>query len=103
MICPCCHREMPEEEFQRAERRKAVQGAVQGRVLEKLERSAQFIPGRELADHVYALDPNGGPDNPEICIHHAVKSLNKRLPAKGWMIRSRIGRGGGYLLERLNG
>jgi hypothetical protein len=103
MICPCCHRDMPEEELQRMERKKAASGPVQARILEKLERSTGFVTGIMIADFVYADERNGGPDSAVVVISQAVKLMNPRLRALGWQIRGRGGPGGGYQLERLHG
>lgn len=40
----------------------------------------------DLVDHVYAFDPNGGPDNAHNTVRVQISHLRKRLPAFGWTI-----------------
>ena len=59
-----------------------------------------------LVDHVYQLDPNGGPTTARKCIYVAIHHLNKKLAAKGYAIRGRhAGQGslGEYFFKRVNG
>ncbi len=40
----------------------------------------------DLVDHVYAFDPNGGPDNAHNTVRVQISHLRKRLPSFGWTI-----------------
>lgn len=50
--------------------------------------SAGGLSRRELADRVYADDPDGGPDTAENCISSTINIYRGRLAATGWRIRS---------------
>ncbi|NYD84397.1 hypothetical protein [Brucella intermedia] len=40
----------------------------------------------DLVDHVYAFDPNGGPDGAQQVVRTQICNLRKRLPSFGWTI-----------------
>lgn len=99
MICPCCHQEVPEDELQRAALARVTSGAVGQRILDRLQRASRPVPLSELVEHVYALDPTGGPLNADLCIRTTIHRMQPRLAGIGLTIKGR----GGYKLERLNG
>jgi len=56
----------------------------------------------DLVDNVYALDPNGGPDNAHNTVRVQISHLRKRLPSYGWTIPMNhrgAGNHGYYCLE----
>lgn len=57
-------------------------------------RAGKWFTTDELADAVWAADPNGGPDHWRTCIAHAIRINKGRL--HDWRIESRRGPGGGY-------
>lgn len=54
---------------------------------------------RGIADEVYAMDPNGGPGDPEGCVGVQICHANKRLAPFGYRIVGRAGRGGTYRIN----
>lgn len=56
----------------------------------------------DLVNHVYALDPNGGPDNAMGSVRTQICNIRKRLPMFGWTIPKTFdvqGQHGWYRLE----
>lgn len=52
------------------------------------------VPMSQLADMVYASDPNGGPDDAENSLAVAICIANKRMKATGWRIGTLDAKGG---------
>lgn len=55
----------------------------------------KFISGRQIADVIYADDPDGGPVNAENVISVPMPSFREKLRKHGLDIDTKLGRGGG--------
>ncbi len=77
-------------------------GGHQQRILDIVrKRSDRGIGGNEIADLLYADDPNGGPLGAQKVVQTQICFINKKLRASGVAarIKSTGGRGGRYFLE----
>lgn len=71
---------------------------VQRKVLDVLINSfPKDLSVRQIADRVYADDPNGGPDGAENCVSVYLNGIRKAVKPLGWT----AGTGGGHTGIRL--
>lgn len=92
-ICPCCGLIVPPKI--------ALTGAVRPRLYEYIAAHREGVTNRQVMDHLYADDPNGGPVSSNIVcvmVHH----INRELASHGVAIRSRGGPGAKYRLVALS-
>ena len=71
------------------------------RLYDFVARNPQGVSGAQIADHMYANDPNGGPENYLLAIRTHVFQMNKKLVPCGIAIKSCLGRGATYTLRAL--
>jgi hypothetical protein len=71
---------------------------TQQRIFDAVRRGGEISP-RDLADIVWADDPNGGPDNPCALKAH-VFYLNQKLAALGLVVRAGKGAGAVYQIKK---
>jgi hypothetical protein len=90
-VCPCCKRPLPPKII--------VGGRIRQRVLDYVAKSAG-VTTQQIMDHVYADDPNGGPDSVNV-ITSTVRHINKRIKPYGLRIKGSGGPGSTYSLVRL--
>jgi hypothetical protein len=92
-FCPACQRPFPP--------RLVVHGPVRQRIVDIIADRPDGITRGEIIATVYADDPNGGPDNPNV-ISVLIKHANAELAAQGFRIEPAWrGRGARYRLARL--
>jgi hypothetical protein len=90
--CPCCGQPIPP-------------ALTLPPILQRIYDFVQRWPGctrSQIADHVYADDPNGGPDSLQVISQH-VWRLNVLLKPHGLMVRSHGGPDSTYRIERADG
>lgn len=94
-VCHCCGMPIPGDKVL-----DALTG-LQQRVFTAIKRAGQAgIAGPRLMDVVYADDPSGGPDNPNI-ISVVATQMNPRLERFGLKLVGKRGPGGGFVLRTL--
>jgi hypothetical protein len=76
-----------------------MQGKIRNRILEFV-RSHPGASSHQIADYVYADDPNGGPLDASNSIIVTIIKMRPLLKLMGLNIRGRVGVGGGYTLVR---
>lgn len=95
--CPCCGSDMALRPPVEALAYLSC-GSVAKRAVEALlSIYPRTITKRQLADMVYASDPNGGPDDAENSLSVSLCIANRRLKMMGWRIgtlKNKGGRGG---------
>jgi hypothetical protein len=92
-ICPCCGQLIPPKLlFPRA--------PVSQRLYDFVAKRPDGATREEIADFIYADDPNGGPDSPS-AIKALIWRMNNRLKSERVAIRGRMGRGSNYRLVAL--
>ena len=92
--CPCCDGtgEIPED-FRLTRQQQMIFDAVKARPRSSLE----------LADIVYADDPDGGPENADRVVWVQVWQMNKKFAKYGFRLRGGGGRGGSpYRMEKIS-
>ena len=93
-FCPACGRPFPPE--------LSVSGTVRRRMVDIVSRRPDGVTRDELISLVYAEDPDGGPNCPNI-ISVLVYHANKQLAVQGYRIKvGWRGKGARYFLEKLN-
>lgn len=91
--CPCCGQLIPPKLlFPRA--------PVSQRLYDYVASHPQGVWREQIADHIYAEDPNGGPDSPG-AIKALIWRMNCRLRSEKLAIRGSMGRGSAYTLVQL--
>lgn len=99
--CPCCRQLLPEPMplgLRLNDRQRMIidyvrRGGESGVVID------------DLVEHIYQLDPNGGPVTARKVIYVTIHNLNKKLVPKGFAIRGQhAGHGtlGRYLYKRVS-
>jgi len=91
-VCPYCGQALPPE--------LRVTGRERRRLVEILARRPHGMTRRELADWLYADDPNGGPEN-TFAVCQLVHQARLQLAAQGYTIISDRGPGAHYRLAKL--
>jgi hypothetical protein len=79
-----------------------VTGRERRRLVEILARRPDGMTRRELADWVYADDPNGGPES-TLAVCQLVHQARRQLARQGYTIASDRGPGAHYRLAKLIG
>ena len=88
--CPCCGQLIPPLLlFPRA--------PVSQRLYDFVAGNPQGVDREQIADHIYAADPNGGPDSPG-AVKALIFRMNVRLRSEKLAIRGSMGRGSCYKL-----
>lgn len=83
MNCPCCGAEMHTPGI--AALRYVRVTPFQRKVLDVLINTfPKALSARQIADRVYADDPNGGPENSENCISVRLYAIRKAIKHLGW-------------------
>lgn len=97
-ICPACGQEWPLDG-----RRKlpTLPGVYRNRIIE-LVAGHPGIGMRDLAERVYEIDPNGGPDDAARAVRVTIYHMKKPLAAQGWRLAARRAGYDGYRLSRIN-
>ena len=91
--CPCCGQLIPPQLlFPRAPTSQRLYDFVAGH--------PEGVDREQIADHIYAADPNGGPDSPG-AVKALIFRMNVRLRAKSLAIRGSMGRVSAYRLVQL--
>ena len=91
--CPCCGQTIaPPMFFPRA--------PVSQRLYDIVAKHPEGVRREQIADYVYAEDPNGGPDSPA-AIRALIWRMNIRLKVDHLAIRGVMGRGSYYRLVQL--
>ena len=88
--CPTCGRAYPPAVD--------VGGPVRQRVFDYIAKHPEGVTRPQVLTHVYADDPNGGPNNENVVSVH-VRNINKRL--QGMRIKAAGGPGSTYKLVKL--
>ena len=91
-VCPCCGQPLLPELH--------VTGRERRRLVDILARRPDGMTRRELADWLYADDPNGGPEN-TFAVCQLVHQARLQLTAQGYTIISDRGPGAHYRLAKL--
>jgi hypothetical protein len=101
--CPCCGQPIGEREVALARIKGAPFGPVGRRIAEALGRhTGEWRTASQLADEVYADDPDGGPINAAKSIQAIICiSLRAALRRAGLELESYPSRSGGYRLTVL--
>jgi hypothetical protein len=97
MICPCCGQ--PVTPKSRLQAYAAVQPPLRRRLIETLIDATAPVPASDLADAVYADDPDGGPLSAVECVRAFVWRMRPDLQAIGYRVVS--GPWSGYRLEEI--
>lgn len=88
MNCPCCGAEMHTPGL--AALRHVRVTPFQRKVLDVLINTfPKALSARQLANRVYADDPNGGPENSENCISVYLCRIRKAIQPLGWTAGAR--------------
>lgn len=58
----------------------------------------KFVPTDQIARWVWRRDPNGGPENANVCLSNLLSYNRRKLKALGYIVEGRLGRYGGYRL-----
>lgn len=86
-ICPCCGSPIagatPSKDLKEAENLTPQQKTLVAELVRVYPRYASLT---HLVDHLYALDPRGGPDNPENVIRTCMSRLRRALVGFGWTV-----------------
>jgi hypothetical protein len=88
-VCPYCGQPL-----------QRVTGRERRRLVEILARRPDGMTRRELADWLYADDPNGGPEN-TLAVCQLVHQARLQLSRQGYTILSDRGPGAHYRLAKL--
>lgn len=93
-ICKCCGQIIPPDAS------KWFAGKpVQKRIYDYVARHTQNVSSFEIADAIYADDPDGGSDFRCVSVH--IWRMNKELAKHKLRIQGRKGRGGTYSLIQI--
>lgn len=98
--CPCCGQ--PIDGLGPVEAAYRISGHF-GRIVEAIARfgrSGRPVNAFEVAEVVYADDPDGGPDDPTNGIRVLIWKRRPQFRAYGWDLEHASGRGGGYRIVR---
>lgn len=90
--CPCCGQLIPPTLM--------FQGRVSQRLYDFVAKHPEGVDREQIADFVYAEDPNGGPDS-EGAVKALIWRMNVNLKSKNLRIKSSMGRGSVYRLVQL--
>jgi hypothetical protein len=91
--CPCCGQDIPPA--------LKVTGTVRQRAVNLIAGRRNGISLNELIELIYADRPNGEPDFAASSIKTTIHYANRALQPQGYRIRSTLGPGARYRLERL--
>jgi hypothetical protein len=91
--CPCCGQTIAPALF-------FPRRTVSQRLYDFVAKRPQGVTRNEIADAIYAEDPNGGPDS-EGAVKALIWRMNITLRAHKLKIRSSMGRGSVYRLVQL--
>ena len=94
--CPCCGHPLPYEPIKGMK-----MSRMEKRIFEIVQkRTPHGITSADLLDYVYAEDPNGGPEYPDISLKTTICRFNKKLGQFGYRIKAHPGRHSeGYTLH----
>lgn len=88
-VCPCCKREWPAGRSPDDARRLLgdilARPTRHARVLAALvDHFGEYVPRRDLIDHVFGNDPDGGPLAADDVVRKLVRDLRRRLAVRGF-------------------
>ena len=92
-ICPCCGQLIPPALM-------FPNAPVSQRLYDFVSKRPDGVNSQEIADAIYADDPDGGPDSLD-AIKALIWRMNNRLKPKRLAIRGTLGRGSAYRLVAL--
>lgn len=92
-ICPCCGQLIPPPLF-------FPRAPVSQRLYDYIAKHPEGAKREDIADAIYADDPNGGPDSPS-AIKALIWRMNARLRSEHLAIRGTMGFGSVYKLVAL--
>jgi len=90
-ICPCCKRPISLQI--------KVGGQKRQRLFDYIFAHSGGATSNQLMNLIYADDPDGGPENPNV-ISVMVSQINKKLKPLGYAIRGSGGPGSTYAVRR---
>jgi hypothetical protein len=91
-ICKCCGQLIPPA---------LALPPVKQRLYDFVARNPQGVNAVQIASHVWADDPNGGPEDYLASVRSHVFQMNKILVKQGVAVKSCLGRGATYTLRTL--
>jgi len=75
--------------------------SVKQRIYDFVSQHPEGVNSVQIADHIYADDPDGGPGSPEVTVRTHIFFMNRLLNQRGVMIRAGSGRYSTYTLRQV--
>lgn len=99
VCCPLCGSKLPPHVVPRDKLLSYIKSTgYVPKVLEVMLRQTVAISAYDLANIVYADDPNGGPEKSNIAVTFIIRRLNAQLRPLGWEVSGKRPGSNGYLL-----
>ncbi len=91
-ICKCCGQIIPPA---------LALPALKERLYDFVARNPQGVNATQIAGHIWADDPNGGPESYFVAVRTHVYQTNVKIASHGVVIKSCLGPGAVYALRAL--
>lgn len=82
--CPCCGQPAPKTAHPKGLADVPMRPTAKRIVAELIRAYPRGVSARQLADRVYAMDANGGPDDAENCIYVHLHKAKPIIRQYGW-------------------